>query len=197
MSSVSHNTCCVVGCCALSSPFLPLPLASLGQWDDMLKVGLHLASYLNRAATSQEHGSLPDCGLIKELLGWPSVPVGGQGSGLSRAPPHSHCEALKRRIAAETPPRPHNTTYFPPKQKMPLMGGLFPSLPASPPHPFQTSVNYLAFPEDYLSGPSTRVSWLSRRQAAAKICIRQTRAAECNNKRWYNVFWRLFNDSVL
>lgn len=48
------------------------------------------------------------------------------------------------------------------------MGGLFPSLPPSPPHPFQTSVNYLAFPEDYLSGPSTRVSRLSLRQGAAK-----------------------------
>lgn len=129
----------------LSLSFSLSPSGFLGQWDDMLKVGLHLASYLNRAATSQEHGSLPDCRLIKELLGWPSVPVGGQGSGLSLALPHSHCEALKRRIATETPLRPHNTTYFPPKQKMPLMGFLFPSLPLSPPPPFQTSVNYLAF----------------------------------------------------
>lgn len=132
-----------MGCCALSlSPFSPSPPGFLGQWDDMLKVGLHLASYLNRAATSQEHGSLPDCRLIKELLGWPSVPVGGQGSGLSLAPPHSHCEALKRRMATETPPRPHNTTYFSPKQKMSLMGFLFPFV-SSP--RFQTSVNYLAF----------------------------------------------------
>lgn len=129
--------------CSLS-PFSLSPPGFLGQWDDMLKVGLHLASYLNRAATSQEHGSLPDCRLIKELLGWPSVPVGGQGSGLSLAPPHSHCEALKRRMATETPSGPHNTTYFPPKQKMSLMGLQFPiSLCLLP--PFQTSVNYLAF----------------------------------------------------
>jgi len=119
------------------------PPGFLGQWDDMLKVGLHLASYLNRAATSQEHGSLPDCRLIKELLGWPSVPVGGQGSRLRLALPCSHCEALKRRMATETPSGRHNATYFPPKQKMSLVGFLFPF--SFPPLPsFQTSVNYLA-----------------------------------------------------
>lgn len=132
--------------CSLSLSFsLSLsPPGFLGQWDDMLKVGLHLASYLNRAATSQEHGSLPDCRLIKELLGWPSVPVGGQGSGLSRAPPRSHCEALKRRMATETLLRPHNATYFHPKQKVSLMGFIFP-FSLCPRVPFQTSVNYLAF----------------------------------------------------
>lgn len=68
----------MLGCCSPALSSSPLsPSGFPGQWDDMLKVGLHLASYLNRAATSREHGSLPDCRLIRELLGWPSVPVGG------------------------------------------------------------------------------------------------------------------------
>lgn len=159
MSTLSHCTCCVVGC--LRSLSLA-PSAFLGQWDDMLKVGLHLASYLNRAATSQEHGSLPDCRLIKELLGWPSVPVGGQGSGLSPAPPHSHCEALKRRIATETPLSPHNTTYFPPKQKIPLMGFLFPSLASPPPLPFSNKCKLPRLLDKYLSGLSTHIAKTNR-----------------------------------
>lgn len=179
-STTSHNTCCVVGCCALSFSFSLSPPGFRGQWDDMLKVGLHLASYLNRAATSQEHGSLPDCRLIKELLGWPSVPVGGQGSGLSLAPPCSHCEALKRRMATETPSRPHNATYFPPKQKMSLMGFLFPFCLCLP-LPFSNKCKLPRLLDKCSSGLSTHISQLSLKQIGTKICISQMLAAECNN----------------
>lgn len=175
-----HNTCCVVGCCAPSFSFSLSPPGFRGQWDDMLKVGLHLASYLNRAATSQEHGSLPDCRLIKELLGWPSVPVGGQGSGLSLALPRSHCEALKRRMATETPLGPHNATYFPPKQKMSLMGFLFPFCLCLP-LPFSNKCKLPCLLDKCSSGLSTHISQLSLKQIGTKICISQMLAAECNN----------------
>lgn len=162
-------------------PFLALsPPGFWGQWDDMLKVGLHLASYLNRTATSQEHGSLPDCRLIKELLGWPSVPVGGQGSGLSPALPHSHCEALKRRMATETPTGPHNATYFPPKQRMSLMGFHFPLAYVSPSPP-SNKCKLACLLDISSSGLSTCISQLSLKQIGSKICISQMLAAECNN----------------
>lgn len=100
MGPVSQSSCWdVVLLLSSSSPLSPSGFP--GQWDDMLKVGLHLASYLNRAATSREHGLLPDCRLIRELLGWPSVPVGGLGK---RAEPCSATLPLRSLEKTNTPP---------------------------------------------------------------------------------------------